>query len=215
MSRYSTARELIDWYATRELRVAKMLSFAIYKHETCRADNFVRRFEYLYPKVMRHVFGQEYNFRDLKRDTLQQQGIPITTNRLVQRGDKAKRYNELNEFVDVVFNIYKSIVNPAFKPEYRDPKRTFTDEQVLQACKRQNNQCGVPSCRAQFSVVCPPVGDHMRPYTQGGPTTQENCAALCVRCNTDKGDRDYWDYVFSKLDEAMRGRIKVAEQLTY
>lgn len=43
--------------------------------------------------------------------------------------------------------------------------------------------CGKTPRAAELTI------DHVRPRSQGGPTTWENCVTACVRCNSRKADR--------------------------
>jgi 5-methylcytosine-specific restriction endonuclease McrA len=43
--------------------------------------------------------------------------------------------------------------------------------------------CGTTPRPAELSI------DHVRPRSQGGPTTWENCVTACTSCNTRKADR--------------------------
>lgn len=89
----------------------------------------------------------------------------------------------------------------------RDERRDFTDAELREALKRQNGQCR--GCRAPLGEDNPPVGDHMLPYSLGGPTIAANCDALCVSCNERKRNLHPIDFGRQLGLQAARGRIGV------
>jgi len=95
-------------------------------------------------------------------------------------------------------------------PSSRDLRRTFSDQQVKEAMMRQKGKC---LCGDPFSELRPPVGDHMVPWSDGGPTTSENCVALHVECHETKGTKSFvtWypDMMSKQVAIALRGRTKL------
>lgn len=99
MSRYTQERKLLRWNATDHLKVLKMLAWVVNERERPGIDGLWRRVEHVCADVMQKVLGNEgITLRRLCDDTLAQQGAPITPAKLMQRADKAERYQELNEY---------------------------------------------------------------------------------------------------------------------
>ena len=67
----------------------------------------------------------------------------------------------------------------------RDPIRYFPDHMVLAWVKLQGGRCF--HCPVIFGPEAKPVGDHIHPWSLGGPTTWENGCASCSRCNNERG----------------------------
>lgn len=61
--------------------------------------------------------------------------------------------------------------------------RAFTQAQKIKAYERQGGIC--PICGKHFEIG-EMEGDHITPWSKGGPTTTENCQMLCVSCNRRK-----------------------------
>lgn len=93
-------------------------------------------------------------------------------------------------------------------PPRRNERRTFTDLEVRTAMMWQQHRCIY--CKREFSDLHPPVGEHIVPYLDNGPTTQSNCAASCVTCNQNKGNKPVIQYVMelysSLYTQSQRGR---------
>ena len=64
--------------------------------------------------------------------------------------------------------------------------RTFTDSQKRQVYEMQKGIC--PSCKEHFEME-EMEADHIDPWSQGGPTTIDNCQMLCKKCNRRKSDK--------------------------
>ena len=69
--------------------------------------------------------------------------------------------------------------------------RAFTEAQKLRAYEKQKHQC--PLCVKKgildeyaFEDM---QGDHIKPWSQGGPTTDDNLHMLCRDCNNNKSDK--------------------------
>ena len=65
-----------------------------------------------------------------------------------------------------------------------DPRRTFSRDEVWRAYQRQACVCAHCERAIPFDLM---HGDHVVPWSQGGPTTMENLQALCGSCNLRKG----------------------------
>ena len=61
--------------------------------------------------------------------------------------------------------------------------RAFSEAQKIAAYERQGGIC--PICGKHFEIG-EMEGDHITPWSKGGPTTAENCQMLCVDCNRRK-----------------------------
>lgn len=66
----------------------------------------------------------------------------------------------------------------------RDPHRTFTRQDVWRAWQLQDCHCNLCGRAIPFDLM---HGDHIVPWSLGGPTTMENLQALCGSCNLHKG----------------------------
>ena len=64
--------------------------------------------------------------------------------------------------------------------------RAFTPAQKIAAYERQNGIC--PICGNHFEIE-QMEGDHITPWSQGGPTTADNCQMLCRDCNRRKSSK--------------------------
>jgi superfamily II DNA or RNA helicase len=65
-----------------------------------------------------------------------------------------------------------------------DPRRHFTRGEVWRAWSLQGRVCKLCGRAIPFDLI---VGDHIVPWSRGGPTTSENLQALCGSCNLRKG----------------------------
>jgi superfamily II DNA or RNA helicase len=68
-----------------------------------------------------------------------------------------------------------------------DPRRSFTAAEVTAAWLLQDRKCRECGRNVPRDLV---EGDHVVPWSRGGPTTMENLQALCVACNRRKGIRE-------------------------
>ena len=64
--------------------------------------------------------------------------------------------------------------------------RAFTDAMKREAYERQDGIC--PSCGGHFTLE-QMEGDHIKPWSEGGKTTAENCQMLCKDCNRRKSNK--------------------------
>lgn len=208
--RYSVPRRYINWYKTDELMCLKMLTHVLHEHEAeCRNRiKLWHRVSELTPKILQSVLGVPKTFEQVRKETLIDQLIPINPNRLYQRSDKTGRYQEFNIHLDCVTTAYRALTGihedldvQAPMPRVQAPmRRTFTDDEVRAALYRQGGRCFYRGCCCDDGVV----GDHIIPFSQGGPTESFNCAAACVRCNTEKGKMSVFEY--GKLIGAQQSR---------
>ena len=80
-----------------------------------------------------------------------------------------------------------------------DPRRMFTRGEVWVAWERQGEVCNLCRRAIPFDLM---HGDHIVPWSKGGPTSLENLQALCGSCNLRKG---------SEPQEVMEAFFDVAE----
>lgn len=106
--RYYEPRRLIQWNGNDLLRVLKMLAWVLFMCESIRNPaQLERRIDCLCEPVMRAVLGEaDVTLASVKAHTLLKQGAEITAHKLLQRADKADRYDELNEFAKPVLDAY-------------------------------------------------------------------------------------------------------------
>ena len=64
--------------------------------------------------------------------------------------------------------------------------RAFDDGMKQWAYEKQDGIC--VSCQKQFSLS-EMEADHITPWSEGGPTKEENCQILCKSCNRQKSNR--------------------------
>lgn len=64
--------------------------------------------------------------------------------------------------------------------------RAFTDAMKREAYERQDGIC--PSCGGHFTLE-QMEGGHIKPWSEGGKTTAENCQMLCKDCNRRKSNK--------------------------
>ena len=62
--------------------------------------------------------------------------------------------------------------------------RSFNDKMKREAYERQRGIC--PTCSKHFELEAMEA-DHTTPWSQGGPTTADNCRMLCKADNRTKG----------------------------
>lgn len=70
----------------------------------------------------------------------------------------------------------------------RQTDATLTREQWQWIIEKQKGRC--LGCRRKFAADLPPTRDHITPVSSGGGLTVQNTVALCVSCNSSKGDRE-------------------------
>jgi hypothetical protein len=62
----------------------------------------------------------------------------------------------------------------------------------------QNHRCGNPYCNTDLRHNVP-HWDHIIPRARGGTDSLANMQWLCATCNMNKGDRDWYQFVFIYL----------------
>ncbi|MDE2636574.1 MAG: HNH endonuclease [Chloroflexota bacterium] len=65
-------------------------------------------------------------------------------------------------------------------------KRTFDDKVKRRVFKNQGGICKF--CKREFKLH-EMEADHIKPWSEGGKSNEENCQMLCVNCNRTKGDK--------------------------
>ena len=65
-------------------------------------------------------------------------------------------------------------------------ENTLTEEEWWIILENQENQCA--SCEREFSEELFPTRDHIIPISKGGSLIFGNTQALCLSCNSSKGD---------------------------
>ena len=69
--------------------------------------------------------------------------------------------------------------------------RVFTEAQKMKAWEKQGHKC--PLCQRKGIETEYPFeemhGDHKKPWSKGGPTTDDNLWMLCRECNLEKSDK--------------------------
>lgn len=208
-TRYRDKRQLINWRLNPSLQVTKQLAGAVKRFEACGKFELWNRVTILLPSILETVLGvYGMTFEKLRDQTRAEQNRVINPNRLWGRADVVLRegYKETDEFTVPVVDAYLAITKGTVD---LDPRRNFTDDEVRTAMIRQKSICGNPACRAPFTPLNPPVGDHAMPHSRGGRTTQDNCIALCQRCNSQKGDLDFQEFIAKHSMNNARGRKRL------
>lgn len=207
--RYSKPRCCLNWYATDNLMIAKMLSFALKEHEPLLGKiSMWHRFEEIYPEIVKAITGIDVvSFEAFRAEVYAAQGKKITPNKLYQRGDKAKRYGEYNPRREVVEQVYLTLMAKSAGNTGLDPRRSFTDDELKEACRRYGHKC--PACHAPFNRDNPPQADHGYPHSQGGRTCVDNCLPLCVRCHGEKKLTNPMEFMRMAGMRAARGRRNI------
>ena len=72
-------------------------------------------------------------------------------------------------------------------PPELDPRRYFTAAEITAAWLLQNRKCRECNREVPRDLI---EGDHIIPWSAGGPTTMENLQVLCIACNRRKGIRE-------------------------
>lgn len=176
----------INWDATIELKLAKMLAYGIFEAGTRNENQLWERFVELLPEVSTKVLGKNgFTMECLIHQVRTEQGLEITRNKLLQRADKAGRYNEFNPMKEAVLAAMRS--DPPPNEFNRDSKRDFDNETFLASLKIHGGACVY--CHKPFTGPNKPVADHYIPWSKGGRTELSNCVPACTDCNSQKSNR--------------------------
>ena len=80
-------------------------------------------------------------------------------------------------------------------------KRSFSPSERAAGLEKAKDAAGVPKCQYCGKTINPAAGgpnsyeaDHIRPYSKGGPTTQDNLGPSCRTCNRSKGNQTLEDW---------------------
>jgi len=130
--------------------------------------NWVRVVFPNYRKEMKGVeFGPLYN--EFKNEKIDSKKIEKEITELMQDEDVTKKSG-----------IYPYVLT-------RNEKflniRAFTEKQKREAYERQKGIC--KKCKEHFEIE-EMEADHIKPWHEGGKTTEENCQMLCKQCNRTK-----------------------------
>jgi len=119
-------------------------------------------------KIMKGVdWGIIYNaYKDEPQDPV---AIESETARLI-----------LNDDVTNQKGIYPYILT---RDEKRLNIRAFTDGMKQRVYEKQGGKCAV--CENDFDIA-DMEADHVRPWSKGGKTEEDNCQLLCRKCNREK-----------------------------
>lgn len=81
--------------------------------------------------------------------------------------------------------IYAYVLNPAGNEKLLSI-RAFLERDKQTAYEKQGGKCAL--CGEHFEIQ-EMQADHIKPWSKGGKTIQENCQMLCTTCNLSKSDR--------------------------
>ena len=99
----------LSWYKTPELQILKMLAWVIWDNEHVSADALWVRTEKLCPQIFEIVTGQPTTFESICEQTLKEQGLEITPNKLYNRAHKTEYNFEYNAYLDKVEAAYRVV----------------------------------------------------------------------------------------------------------
>jgi len=102
----------LNWNASEELKILKMLAWVVKTHEHAGEAKLWARVEELCPEIFEIVMGEGVSLKDICDQTLEEQGLQITPNKLLQRADKAELYTEFNQFKEAVVEAYHREATP-------------------------------------------------------------------------------------------------------
>lgn len=95
----------------------------------------------------------------------------------------------MNEIVDKKKNIYEFLLSDRSEQYERLLfKRVFDDKVKLEVYEEQDRKC--KHCGKEIELG-EARGDHIKPWSEGGPTIKENCQILCAECNGKKSNKYY------------------------
>lgn len=97
-----------------------------------------------------------------------------------------KYYYVLDEVLNGVDKADKSVLS----------LRAFDDKTKTKMYQKQHGIC--PACGYHFSDIEDMEGDHIKPWTEGGRTDEDNCQMLCADCNGKKLASTHFGQKFSR-----------------
>lgn len=106
---------------------------------------------------------------------------PCNPDRMAKRAAKLRK----DPSVTCIEGIYEYLLSGQANRKYLNA-RFFDPKTKKAALKKQGGKCGTCKKRLTLSSA---HADHIRPWSKGGPTTLENCQALCADCNKEKSDK--------------------------
>lgn len=74
--------------------------------------------------------------------------------------------------------------------------RAFPDKIKSKMYLKQHGIC--PACGKHFSDIHDMEGDHIKPWTEGGFTDEDNCQMLCADCNGKKSANQNFGQIYSR-----------------
>lgn len=136
-------------------------------------------------------------------------GVDLTNfpHRLADRGRTLNTKSYVRErertepFLTEVMRVYRATLAAVPEPEPLERSaadRSFPRDMLHVSFDRQKGFC--PYCGRKLKPVGeqasdPTVADHMVPWSKGGLTVQENCAAVHQSCNLEKSDMTATEYI--------------------
>jgi len=124
-----------------------------------------------YRKEMKGI-GWGFLYNDFKDEVLDPRILEEEITLLMQDEDVTKK-SGIYEYVLTRKEKYLSI-------------RAFTKNQIREAYERQEGIC--VKCNEQFELK-EMEADHIKPWSEGGKTTTDNCQMLCKNCNRIKSNK--------------------------
>jgi hypothetical protein len=105
-------RRCINWNKNAHLGVLKMTAYCIFDHEKLRnAERLEARVAVFYPGVLEKITDEQgVTLQFVYDETLAEQGLLITANKLLQRADRTDRYCEFNEYWEQVDAAYAELL---------------------------------------------------------------------------------------------------------
>ncbi len=96
------------------------------------------------------------------------------------------------------------------------PSQFYSIDDRIQAWEDQGRICHY--CDKKLAKPGTKAGrgthfDHKQPQSKGGSNDWQNLALSCKRCNTDKGDAEYLEFIEKKHSVALKQCNRLAELL--
>lgn len=86
--------------------------------------------------------------------------------------------------------------------------RAFSDKIKLKMYQKQHGIC--PACGKHFSDIHDMEGDHIKPWTDGGFTDEDNCQMLCADCNGKKSANLHFGQKYSRDEVIVFSQTEIA-----